>query len=135
MVLVRLVDCIVPFLVLCRLCSGLRFGEFWLPCRVVFGCMLVWITLTSLIMSLVFLLVGVVASLFLWLMMVTCCLKYSNGSVGGRIDNAAVSKVKGHADEGLIASGRVREVDRIGNNEADAAAALGRRRAPCRYLQ
>ena len=42
--------------------------------------------------------------------------------------NTAVSKVKGHADEGLVAIGRVREVDRVGNNEADAAAALGRRR-------
>ena len=39
-----------------------------------------------------------------------------------------VSKVKGHADEGLVAMGRVREVDRIGNNEADAAADMGRRR-------
>ena len=39
-----------------------------------------------------------------------------------------VSKVKGHADEGLVVMGRVREVDRIGNNEADAAADLGRRR-------
>ena len=38
----------------------------------------------------------------------------------------AVSKVKGHADEGLDAMGRVREVDRVGNDEADAAAALGR---------
>ena len=43
-------------------------------------------------------------------------------------DTAAVSKVKGHADEGLVAEGRVRELDRIGNNEADAAADLGRRR-------
>ena len=39
-----------------------------------------------------------------------------------------VSKVKGHADEGLVVLGRVREVDRFGNNEADAAANLGRRR-------
>ncbi len=44
------------------------------------------------------------------------------------LDTSAVSEVKGHADEGLVALGRVREVDRIGNNEADAAAALGRRR-------
>ena len=44
------------------------------------------------------------------------------------VANAAVSKVKGHADEGLVALGRVCEVDRLGNNEADAAAALGRRR-------
>ena len=42
--------------------------------------------------------------------------------------NTAVSKVKGHADEGLVALKRVREVDRVGNNEADAAAALGRGR-------
>ena len=42
--------------------------------------------------------------------------------------NTAVSKVKGHADEGLVALGRVREVDRVGNDEADAAAALGRKR-------
>ena len=42
--------------------------------------------------------------------------------------NAAVSQVKGHADEGLVALGWVREVDRIGNNEADAAADLGRKR-------
>ena len=41
---------------------------------------------------------------------------------------AAVTKVKGHADGGLVAQGRVREVDRIGNNEADAAADLGRKR-------
>ena len=40
----------------------------------------------------------------------------------------AVSKVKGHADEGLVVLGGVREVGRIGNNEADAAAALGRER-------
>ena len=40
----------------------------------------------------------------------------------------AVSKVKGHADEGMVAQGRVREIDRIGNNEADVAADLGRKR-------
>ena len=42
--------------------------------------------------------------------------------------NTAVSKVKGHADEGMVAQGRVREIDRIGNNEADAAADLGLKR-------
>ena len=76
-------------------------------------------------MSLVLLLVGVLANFFLWFMMVTCCLGYGNWSVGWGLDNAAVSKVKGHADEGLVALGRVREVDRIGNNEADAAAGFG----------
>ena len=56
---------IVPYPALCILCSELRFGEFWLPCKVVSGCMLVWKTLTWLITSLVFLLVDVPASLFL----------------------------------------------------------------------
>ena len=45
--------------------------------------------------------------------------------------NAAVTEVKVHADEGLVAQGRVREIDRIGNNEADAAADLGRKRVHC----
>ena len=39
-----------------------------------------------------------------------------------------VSKVKGHADEGMVAVGRVREVDRIGNIDSGAAADMGRRR-------
>ena len=39
-----------------------------------------------------------------------------------------VSKVKGHADEGLVWSGRVREADKIGNDMADEAADFGRRR-------
>ena len=40
----------------------------------------------------------------------------------------AISKVKGHADEGLVRGGRVRELDKIGNDMADQAADLGRRR-------
>ena len=39
-----------------------------------------------------------------------------------------VTKVKGHADEGMVSDGRVRELDRIGNNAADEAADFGRRR-------
>ena len=39
-----------------------------------------------------------------------------------------VTEVKGHADEGLVAAGRVRELDRLGNNAADEAADFGRRR-------
>ena len=34
----------------------------------------------------------------------------------------AVSKVKSHADEGLVRGGRVRELDKIGNDMADPAA-------------
>ena len=40
----------------------------------------------------------------------------------------AVSKVKGHADECLVRGGRVREMDKVGNDMADQAADLGRRR-------
>ena len=39
-----------------------------------------------------------------------------------------ISKVEGHADEGMVLQGRVREVDTIGNNAADEAADFGRRR-------
>ena len=39
-----------------------------------------------------------------------------------------VTKVKGHADAGMVSNGRVRELDRLGNNAADEAADFGRRR-------
>ena len=39
-----------------------------------------------------------------------------------------VTKVKGHADEGLVLDGRVRDLDRLGNNAADEEADFGRRR-------
>ena len=44
------------------------------------------------------------------------------------LDTGRISKVKGHADEGMVLQGRVREVDRIGCNAADEAADFGRRR-------
>ena len=40
----------------------------------------------------------------------------------------AISKVKGHADEGLVRGGRVRELDKIGDDMADQAADFGRQR-------
>ena len=43
-------------------------------------------------------------------------------------DTVSISKVKGHADEGMVLDGRVREVDRLGNDAADEAADFGRRR-------
>ena len=43
-------------------------------------------------------------------------------------DTVRVTKVKGHADEGMVLDGRVREIDRLGNNAADEAADFGRRR-------
>ena len=39
-----------------------------------------------------------------------------------------VSKVKGHADEEMVASGQVRALDKVGNDQADDAADHGRRR-------
>ena len=44
------------------------------------------------------------------------------------LDTVRITKVKGHADEGMVLDGRVREHDRLGNNAADEAADLGRRR-------
>ena len=44
------------------------------------------------------------------------------------LDTVRVTKVKGHADEGMVLNGRVREVDRFGNNAADEAADFGRGR-------
>ena len=44
------------------------------------------------------------------------------------LDTVRVTKVKRHADEGMVLIGRVREVDRFGNIAADEAADFGRRR-------
>ena len=41
-----------------------------------------------------------------------------------------VSKGKGHADDGMVLDGCVRDLDRLGNNAADEAADFGRRRVP-----
>ena len=41
---------------------------------------------------------------------------------------ARVTKVKGHADEGMVLDGRVRGIDKLGNDAADEAADFGRRR-------
>ena len=46
----------------------------------------------------------------------------------GGLDTVQITKVKGHADEGMVLDGRVREVDRLGNDAADEAADFGRRR-------
>ena len=43
-------------------------------------------------------------------------------------DTVRISKVKGHADEGMVREGGVREQDRLGNNATDEAADFGRRR-------
>ena len=44
------------------------------------------------------------------------------------LDTVRISKVKGHADDGMVLDGRVRELDKFGNDVADEAADSGRRR-------
>ena len=44
------------------------------------------------------------------------------------LDTVSISKVKGHADDGMVLSVRVRREDKLGNDAADEAAGLGRRR-------
>ena len=44
------------------------------------------------------------------------------------LDTVRISKVKGHADDGMVLDGRVWEVDRLGNDAADEAADFGHRR-------
>ena len=112
---------------LCRLCSVLRFGVFWLPCKVV----RMHVGVDNLIV--VNHVSGIIAGgKFVWPFPLV-----KDGDLLLRVQqmvrwrapgNACVTNVKGHADEGLVAEGRVRDVDRIGNNEADAAADLGRKR-------
>ena len=45
-----------------------------------------------------------------------------------------VSKVKGHANDGMVLDGRVRDLDLLGNRAADEAADFGRRRVPVHVI-
>ena len=45
------------------------------------------------------------------------------------LDTVRISKVKGHADDGMVLRGQVRREDRLGNDAADEAADFGRRRS------
>ena len=44
------------------------------------------------------------------------------------LETVRITKVKGRADESMVLNGRVREVDRLGNDAADEAADFGRRK-------
>ena len=44
------------------------------------------------------------------------------------VDTVCISKVKGHADDGMVLHGQVRREDKLGNDAADEAADFGRRR-------
>ena len=46
------------------------------------------------------------------------------------LDTVKISKVKGHADDGMVFDGRVRDLDRLGNKAADEAADFGRSTVP-----
>ena len=43
------------------------------------------------------------------------------------LDTVWITEVEGHADEGVVLDGWVREIDRLGNDAADEAADFGRR--------
>ena len=43
------------------------------------------------------------------------------------LDTVRIARVKGHVDEGVVLDGRVREIDRLGNDAADEGADFGRR--------
>ena len=43
-------------------------------------------------------------------------------------DTVRITKVKGHADEGMVLDGQVPQLDKVGNDAADEAADFGRRR-------
>ena len=49
-------------------------------------------------------------------------------------DTVKISKVKGHANDGMVLDGRVRDLDRLGSNAADEAADFGRRRVPVHVI-
>ena len=44
------------------------------------------------------------------------------------LHNVCISKVKGHADDGMVLHGQVRGEDKMGNDAADEAPDFGRRR-------
>ena len=46
------------------------------------------------------------------------------------LDTVKISKVKGHADDGMVFDGRVQDLDRLGNKSADEAADFGRSTVP-----
>ena len=45
-------------------------------------------------------------------------------------DTVLISKIKGHADDEMVRTGRVRAMDKFGNDSTDIAADFGRRRLP-----
>ena len=44
------------------------------------------------------------------------------------LDTVRITKVEGHADREMVLNGRVRELDKLGNDAADEAADFGRRK-------
>ena len=99
-------------------------GSFWL-CSPLVRFTLVLIILVLFGMLVVYLMV-VVALFHLSLSMTVDLLLLIERMIHLRgLDTVRISKVKGHADEGMVLDGRVREVDRLGNDAADEAPILG----------
>ena len=72
--------------------------------------------------------IAIVLTLLSLLLMVTFLFLFAGLlDLRGR-ETVRITKVIGHADEGMVFDGRVREHDRLGNSAADEAADFGRRR-------
>ena len=56
------------------------------------------------------------------LLLLIDCMLHQRG-----LDTVCISKVKGHADDGMVLHGQVRREDKLGNDAADEAADFGRR--------
>ena len=61
----------------------------------------------------------------LWIYTHSEILQNNNNNNTRGFDTVKISKVKGHADEGMVLEGRVRDLDRMGNKAADEAADFG----------
>ena len=117
-----LVEVSAPFLGLSSPSRELRCGvPFWL-CSLLERFTWVLTILVSFVMSGVFLMVIMVLFPFELHLLVEKMLHLSG------LDTVQITEVKGHADEGMVLDGRVREFDRLGKDAADEAADVGRRR-------
>ena len=118
----------VLFLDLFSLSRVLRCGVSFLLCSLLELFILVLIIWVLFVMLVGCLMVGIVLFLFELvhdgdLLLLIDRMHHLRG-----LDTVRITRVKGHADEGMVLDVRVREVDRFGNNSADEAADFGRRR-------
>ena len=113
----RAVEVFVRFLGHFNLFRGLNCGVLFWPCKP-----LVLFTLVLTILLLFDMLVGYWAVVLSLLSLIDRMLRQRG------LATVCISKVKGHADDGMVLHGQVRREDKLGNDAADEAADFGRRR-------